>query len=51
MRGPMFFRRRRAIQKAQAHIRNHSPIPLTLFAELDALGIDVTELERTTRNG
>ncbi len=38
------------IRKAQHHIRTSQPIPLDLFADLMSAGIDVTELERTTRN-
>jgi hypothetical protein len=41
---------RKLVHRAQHHIRQHNPIPLDLFADLMGAGIDVTELERTTRN-
>ncbi len=38
-------------RRAEAYFRKSEPIPLDLFAALMERGIDVTELERTTRNG
>lgn len=46
----MNYHAERLIRQAQHHIRKHSPIPLDLFAQLMDAGIDVTELERSTRN-
>lgn len=36
---------------AKGYVRDGSPIPLDLYAKLDAAGVDITELERNARNG
>lgn len=41
----------RLIAIARRRVRADKKIPLDLFAELMGAGIDVTELERTARNG
>lgn len=38
-------------RRAVAYFKNSQPIPLDLFTALMEEGVDVTELERTTRNG
>ncbi len=43
--------RQRLCRRARAFIKQDQPIPLTLFAQMDTLGIDINELERTIRNG
>jgi hypothetical protein len=52
----MFTSTRRAtlsnlIRTARMHIKDEQPIPLTIYAALDQAGVDINELERTTRNG
>lgn len=44
-------RRERLVKKAQIYMREGEKIPLDLFADLLSEGVDVTELERTMRNG
>lgn len=39
------------IKEAKAAVRNNQPIPLNVRQILDGAGIDLTELERNTRNG
>jgi hypothetical protein len=39
------------IRTARTYIEASRPIPLDLYAQLDAAGVDITELERTIRNG
>lgn len=43
--------RGRAVSKAETLLREGERIPLDLYAELVGYGVDVNELERTTRNG
>lgn len=47
-------RRRRLsnmIKAAKTAAANHQPIPLDIYAALDAAGVNIEELERNARNG
>jgi hypothetical protein len=47
----IFSRTERLIRVAKRHIRKGNPIPLDLYAALDAAGVNINELERNARNG